>query len=158
MQAPVIDMKRTGRRIYWLCKISGRSVRQIQNYLHICQTAHCGRRKPHFDFSEIASLIVPSDTQCSMLNFSFIAIPSATACSYTSRVMRNAASPQQCVCIANPCLSASFTKSSNSLLLQKGLATISVPLYGFSINAVSPAPVPSMNALREFNRNISLFI
>lgn len=36
MQAPVIDMKRTGRRIYWICKISGRSVREIQNYLHIC--------------------------------------------------------------------------------------------------------------------------
>lgn len=35
-QAPVIDMKRTGRRIYWICKTSGRSVREIQNYLHIC--------------------------------------------------------------------------------------------------------------------------
>ena len=24
-----------------------------------CQTAHCGRRKPHFDFGEVASPIVP---------------------------------------------------------------------------------------------------
>ena len=25
----------------------------------VCQTAHCGRRKPHFDFGEVASPIVP---------------------------------------------------------------------------------------------------
>ena len=29
-----------------------------KNYLQ-CQTAHCGRRKPHFDFGVIASPIVP---------------------------------------------------------------------------------------------------
>ncbi|MGN0357560.1 MAG: helix-turn-helix domain-containing protein [Blautia sp.] len=34
-QAPVIDMEQTGRRIQWLCKISGCSVREIQDYLHI---------------------------------------------------------------------------------------------------------------------------
>lgn len=28
-------------------------------YPLVCQTAHCGRRKPHFDFGEVASPIVP---------------------------------------------------------------------------------------------------
>lgn len=34
-QAPSIDMKRTGQRIGWLCKICGYSASEIQKYLHL---------------------------------------------------------------------------------------------------------------------------
>ena len=32
----------------------------IQVAYYVCQTAHCGRSKPHFDFGENASPIVPN--------------------------------------------------------------------------------------------------